>query len=69
LGRVTNEQFRILSADYNDEQREIDEALPLKEERLEKMKSSSANVDAFIGKAKRYKTIDKTMRDKRSNGG
>lgn len=59
LGRVTNEQFRILSADYNDEQREIDEALPLKEERLEKLKSSSANVDAFIEKAKRYKTIDK----------
>lgn len=59
LGRVTNEQFRLLSADYNDEQREIDEALPLKEERLEKLKSSSANVDAFIEKAKRYKTIDK----------
>ncbi|MBR6593865.1 MAG: DUF4368 domain-containing protein, partial [Clostridia bacterium] len=38
---------------------EIDEALPLKEERLEKLKSSSANVDAFIEKAKRYKTIDK----------
>ena len=53
LGRVTNEQFRILSADYNDEQRELDEALPLKEERLEKLKSSSANVDAFIEKAKR----------------
>ena len=59
LGRVTNEQFRLLSADYNAEQREIDEALPLKEERLEKLKSSSANVDAFIEKAKRYKTIDK----------
>ena len=59
LGRVTNEQFRILSADYNAEQSEIDEALPLKEERLEKLKSSSANVDAFIEKAKRYKTIDK----------
>ena len=59
LGRVTNEQFRLLSADYNDEQREIDEALPLKEERLEKLKSSAANVDAFIEKAKRYKTIDK----------
>ncbi len=59
LGRVTNEQFRILSADYNAEQREVDEALPLKEERLEKLKSSAANVDAFIEKAKRYKTIDK----------
>ncbi len=59
LGRVNSEQFRILSADYNAEQRELDEALPLKEERLEKLKSSVANVDAFIEKAKRYKTIDK----------
>ena len=59
LGRVTNEQFRLLSADYNAEQKEIDEALPQKEERLEKLKSSAANVDAFIEKAKRYKTIDK----------
>lgn len=59
LGRVTNEQFRLLSADYNAEQKEIDDALPLKEERLEKLKSSAANVDAFIEKAKRYKTIDK----------
>ena len=63
LGRVTNEQLRLLSADYNDEQREIDEALPLKEERLEKLKSSSANLDAFIEKAKRYKTIDKSTPD------
>ena len=38
LGRVNSEQFRILSADYNAEQRELDEALPLKEERLEKLK-------------------------------
>ena len=55
----SNEQFRLLSADYNAEQKEIDDALPLKEERLEKLKSSAANVDAFIEKAKRYKTIDK----------
>lgn len=55
----SNEQFRLLSADYNAEQKEIDEALPQKEEHLEKLKSSAANVDAFIEKAKRYKTIDK----------
>lgn len=55
----SNEQFRLLSVDYNAEQKEIDEALPQKEERLEKLKSSAANVDAFIEKAKRYKTIDK----------
>lgn len=44
LGRVTNEQFRLLSADYNAEQRELDKAIPQKEERLEKLKASAANV-------------------------
>ena len=58
LGRVTNEQFRLLSADYNAEQRELDKAIPQKEERLEKLKASAANVEAFIEKAKRYRTID-----------
>lgn len=58
LGRVTNEQFRLLSADYNAEQRELDEAIPQKEERLEKLKASAANVEAFVEKAKRYRTID-----------
>ncbi len=34
LGCMTNEQFRLLSDGYNTEQKEPDEALPLKEERL-----------------------------------
>ncbi len=58
LGRVTNEQFRMLSADYNEEQKGLSAAIPEKEEQLEKLKASAANVDAFIEKAKRYTTID-----------
>ncbi len=58
LGRVTNEQFRMLSADYNAEQKALEDAIPEKESRLEKLKASAANVDAFIEKAKRYTTID-----------
>lgn len=57
LGRVTNEQFRILSADYNAEQKELATAIPVKEVRLEKLKASAANVDAFIEKARRYTEI------------
>ena len=34
------------------------EAIPKKEERLEKLKSSADNVNAFIEKAKKYKSID-----------
>ena len=58
LGRITNEQFRRLSADYNAEQKTLEETIPVKMERLEKLKASAANVDAFIEKAKRFRTID-----------
>ena len=58
-------QVRPSAADQNyghphpkSHQRRVQRPRP-KEERLEKPKSSSANVDAFIEKAKRYKTIDK----------
>ncbi|MBA1334858.1 MAG: hypothetical protein HPY66_0479 [Firmicutes bacterium] len=57
LGRVTNEQFRILSGDYNAEQKELSAAIPEKESWLEKLKDSAANVEAFIEKAKRYTEI------------
>jgi len=58
LGRVTNEQFRLLSADYNAEQKTLADSIPEKEAQLEKLKASAANVDAFIDKAKRYTNID-----------
>lgn len=54
----TNEQFRRLSADYNAEQKTLEDAIPVKQERLAKMKASAANVEAFIEKAKRFRTID-----------
>ena len=57
LGRVTNEQFRMLSADYNDEQKALRDAIPIKEVRLQKLMDSASNVDAFIDKAKRYTEI------------
>lgn len=58
LERVTAEQFRMLSNDYNTEQRELEDAIPECEARLEKLKASVANVDVFIEKAKRYTQID-----------
>ena len=58
LGKVTNEQFRMLSADYNAEQKQLQDAIPEKEARLEKLKSSVADVEVFIEKAKQYTRID-----------
>lgn len=57
LGRMTNEQFRLLSGDYNDEQRALRDTIPVKETRLQKLMDSASNVDAFIEKAKRYTEI------------
>ena len=58
LGRVTDEQYRMLAGDYTDEQRLLEEEIPKKEERLAQLKSREANVEAFVEKAKRYTTID-----------
>jgi len=58
LGRITAEQFRMLSADYNTEQKILEEAIPEKEARLEDLKASAANVEAFIEKTKRYTAIN-----------
>lgn len=59
LGTITNKQFRMLSTGYNAEQKALKDAIPEKEARLEKLRESAANVDAFIERAKRYTSIDK----------
>ena len=58
LGRVTNEQFRMLSTDYNAEQKALEEAIPRIEAGLEELRASVANVEAFIEKVKRYTAIE-----------
>ena len=58
LGKVTNEQFRMLSADYNEEQKSLQEAIPEKEARLDKLKASTTDVEAFIEMAKEFQRID-----------
>ena len=63
LGRVTNEQFRMLSTDYNAEQKALEEAIPRMEARLEELRASVANVEAFIEKAKRYTAIEELTPD------
>ena len=57
LGKISNEQFRMLSADYNAEQKQLAAAIPEKQAKLEKLKASAANVDAFIEKASCYTEI------------
>ncbi len=58
LGKITNEQFRMLSEGYNTEQREISERLPILEKEIETLKSSASNVDKFVAVAKKYVCIE-----------
>lgn len=54
LQRITAEQFRMLSADYNTEQKTLQETILEEEVRLEKLKASAANAEAFIEKTRRF---------------
>ena len=58
LGRITNEQFRLLSEGYNAEQREITERLPILEKEIEHLKASANNVEQFVTLAKKFINIE-----------
>ena len=55
---MTDEQYRMLSGDYTDEQRMLEGTDSAEEQRLAQLQAREANVDSFIEKAKQYTTID-----------
>ncbi len=59
LGKITNEQFRMLSDGYNAEQREIQERIPKLQTEIEELKAASTNVDKFIDVANKYTDLKK----------
>ena len=59
LGKITNEQFRMLSDGYNAEQREIQEQIPRLKSEIEDLKAASANVDKFIDIVNKYTDLKK----------
>ena len=58
LGRITNEQFRMLSEGYNEEQRSITERFPALEQEIERLKASANNVEQFVALAKKCINIE-----------
>ena len=54
LGKVTNEQFRMLSDGYNAEQRDIQEHIPKLQTEIQELKSAATNVDKFVDIAHKY---------------
>ena len=57
LGRINNEQFRMLSCGYTDEQKSIDAKLPKLEKQIQNLQQAASDVDKFIGLAKKYTRI------------
>ena len=54
LGKITNEQFRMLSDGYNAEQREIQAQIPKLQAEIEELKASSTNVERFVTISNKY---------------
>ena len=57
LGRIPDEQYRVLSQEYTAEQRAIQEEVPQIEQRLQELRDSTANVNRFMDNARRYTDI------------
>lgn len=57
LGRIPDEQYRLLSAEYTQEQAQIKERLPQLEERQEKLRDSITNASRFVERARQYSEI------------
>ena len=57
LGRIPDEQYRILSAEYIAEQKSIQEELPEAQARLTELKDSEGNALRFIENARKYTEI------------
>ena len=58
LGRIPDEQYRILSQDYTEEQAKINDMLPDLKDRLQKKKDAAGNVSRFLENARKYTHID-----------
>ena len=57
LGKVTSEQFRMLSEGYNEEQRTIQEEIPRLRKAIEDLKASATNVERFLEIVRKYTDI------------
>ena len=57
LGRITAEQFQMLSTSYTEEQAKLTESLPQREAEIQRLKETVSNTAAFLDKAKRYTDI------------
>ena len=59
LGRISDEQFRMLAADYTDEQKELELQIPILEKEIDELKSECVNTQKFLDIVNKYLYIEK----------
>ena len=57
LERLSDEQFRTLSAEYMEEQSQLESQIPELENKIERMKESTTDVSRFLELAQKYTDI------------
>ena len=56
-GRINDEQFRFLSSDYNEEQADIRDKLPILEKQIAALKNQAGGAEQFVALARKYTKI------------
>ena len=54
LGRISDEQYRMLSVDYNDEQKELEASIPELQKEIGTLKNECTNVQKFLDIVRKY---------------
>ncbi len=57
LGRISDEQYRMLSLDYNDEQKELEQSIPDLQREIDTLKCECTNVQKFLEIVRKYVCI------------
>jgi len=58
LGRISDEQYRMLSLDYNDEQKELEQSIPDSQKEIDTLKSECTNVQKFLDIVRKYVHVE-----------
>ena len=61
LGRISDEQYRMLSVDYNDEQKELEATIPELQKEIDTLKNECTNVQKFLDIVKLRTFISKIV--------
>ena len=54
LGRISDEQYRMISADYNNEEKELEASIPELQKEIGTLKSECTNVQKFLDIVRKY---------------